>query len=39
MVGQAEQEMASQVAHYETMLSNDVINPLATMLEVRVQSS
>ena len=38
MVGQAEQEMASQIAHYETMLSNDVINPLGTMLEVRLFS-
>ena len=34
MVGQAEQDMASQIATYETMLSNDVINPLGTMLEV-----
>lgn len=34
MVGQAELEMASQITQYEIMLSNDVISPLTTMLEV-----
>ena len=34
MVGEAELEMASQIAQYEIMLSNDVISPLTAMLEV-----
>ena len=34
MVGQAELDMATEVAHYEIMLSNDVIVPLTAMLEV-----
>lgn len=34
MVGQAELEMACQIAQYEIMLGNDVISPLTTMLEV-----
>lgn len=34
MVGQAELEVASQIAQYEIMLSNDVISPLTAMLEV-----
>ena len=34
MVGDAEQEMATQIAYYEIMLVNDVITPLAAMLEV-----
>jgi hypothetical protein len=33
MVGDAEQEMATQIAYYEIMLTNDVITPLAAMLE------
>ena len=37
MVGQAELEMASQIAQYEIMLGNDVISPLTAMLEVMSQ--